>query len=117
MKAFVDLIIIQKIEYSNNNLNAINNFVVFKTETGEVNIDVFYQDKTDWLTQKSIAELFEKGRSTITEHIKRIFEDAELGEVSVCRDFRHTADDERLRQIKSDIPSFKLLEVIRKIYK
>ena len=39
------------------------------------------------------------------------------GEVSVCRDFRHTADDERLRQIKSDIPSFKLLEVIRKIYK
>lgn len=103
-------------EYSNNDLNAINNFVVFKTETGKVNIDVFYQDKTVWLTQKSIAELFEKGRSTITGHLKSIFEDDELDEVSVCRDFRHTADDERLRQIKSDILSFKLFEVIQKFY-
>jgi hypothetical protein len=43
------------------------------------------------LTQKTIAELFEKGRSTITEHLKKIFKDAELDEDSVCRDFRHTA--------------------------
>ena len=79
-------------EDKNDDLQAINNFVIFKTESGKVNIDVFYQDKTLWLTQKTIAELFEKGRSTITEHLKKIFEDAELDEELVCRDFRHTTN-------------------------
>lgn len=70
-----------------------SNFVIFQTETGKVNIDVFFQDETLWLSQKKIAELFEKGRSTITEHLKNIFNSAELDESSVCRDFRHTAED------------------------
>jgi len=81
-------------------LQPINNFVIFKTENGKVNIDVFYQDKTLWLTQKKIAELFEKGRSTITEHLKKIFLDGELDEKSVCRDFRHTAEDGKNYQTK-----------------
>jgi len=80
-------------ENQNGDLQPINNFVIFKTECGKVNIAVFYHDKTLWLTQKTIAELFEKGRSTITEHLKNIFEDAELDEASVCRDFRHPAYD------------------------
>lgn len=85
---------------SDSNLQPINNFVIFKTESGKVNIDVFYQDQTLWLTQKNIAELFEKGRSTITEHLKNIFESGELDENSVCRDFRHTAEDGKVYQTK-----------------
>ena len=38
------------------------NFVIFQTETSRVNIEVYFQDETLWLTQKKIAELFEKGR-------------------------------------------------------
>lgn len=76
-----------------NELQEFNNFVLFTTDSGKVNIDVYFRDETLWLTQKRIAELFEKGRSTITEHLKRIFEDGELNENSVCRDFRHTAED------------------------
>ncbi len=76
-----------------NHLQLLNNFVIFQTENGKVNIDVYFQDETLWLTQKRIAELFEKGRSTITEHLKKIFADGELIENSVCRDFRHTAED------------------------
>jgi hypothetical protein len=40
-----------------------------------------------------MAELFEKGRSTMTEHLSNIFDEGELDENSVCRDFRHTATD------------------------
>jgi hypothetical protein len=70
------------------NLEKFSNFVIFQTKNGKVNIDVFFQNNTLWLTQKMIAELFEKGRSTITEHLKNIFENGELDEKVVCRDFR-----------------------------
>jgi len=50
-------------------------------------------EETVWLTQKLIGVLFDKGRSTITEHLKNIFETGELAEKAVCRDFRHTAED------------------------
>lgn len=76
-----------------NELEKIDNFVIFKTKAGKVNINVFFKDDTIWLTQKLIATLFEKGRSTITEHLKNIFLEEELVEKSVCRDFRHTATD------------------------
>lgn len=77
----------------NNELQQLNNFVIFETENGKVNVDVYFKDETLWLSQKHIAELFDKGRSTITEHLQRIFETDELTEDSVCRDFRHTAQD------------------------
>ena len=75
---------------NNNNLQKISKFVIFQTQTGKVNIEVFFGNDTLWLTQKLIAELFEKGRSTITEHLKKIFADGELNEKQVCRYFRHT---------------------------
>jgi hypothetical protein len=85
---------------NDNNLQKFSNFVIFQTKDGKVNIDVYFQDDTLWLTQKLIAELFEKGRSTITEHLKNIFAEGELEENSVCRDFRHTAKDDKTYNIK-----------------
>ena len=73
-----------------NQLQQFSNFVIFQTENGKVNIDVYFKDETLWLTQKLIAELFEKGRSTITEHLKKIFDEGELKEKVVCRNFRQT---------------------------
>ena len=73
-----------------NELQKFSNFVIFQTETGKVNVDVFFKDDTLWLTQKTIALLFEKGRSTITEHLKKIFAEGELDEKVVCRNFRLT---------------------------
>ena len=77
-----------------------SNFVIFQTKKGKVNIDVFFNDETLWLTQKLIAELFEKGRLTITEHLQKIFAEGELVENSVCRDFRHTANDGKIYPTK-----------------
>jgi hypothetical protein len=77
----------------NNELKKFSNFVIFQTENGKVNIDVFFKDETLWLTQKLIGTLFEKDRSVITKHLKNIFSEGELDELSVCANFAHTAED------------------------
>ena len=73
--------------------NSTAEFLIFTTQAEEDSIEVRVEDETVWLTQKLIAELFAKGRSTITEHLKNIFSDGELEEGSVCREFRHTGRD------------------------
>jgi len=73
-----------------NQLQKIENFVIYQTETAKVNVEVYFANDTLWLTQKVMAQLFNKGRSTITEHLKKIFKEGELEEQLVCRDFRHT---------------------------
>lgn len=66
------------------------NFVIFQTETGKVNDEVFFHHDTLWLNQKKIAELFEKDRSVITKHLRNIFNEGELDEKLVCANFAHT---------------------------
>ncbi len=64
--------------------------LIYQAPDGKIKIDVQLQDETVWLTQAHMAELFGKGRSTITEHIQNIFREGELEESVVCRNFRHT---------------------------
>lgn len=64
--------------------------LIYQANDGSVKIDVRLEDETVWLTQAHTAELFGKGRSTITEHINNIFKEGELDEKLVCRNFRHT---------------------------
>ncbi len=71
-------------------LQQFSNFVIFQTSDGKVNIDVFFKDDTVWLTQKALSVLFEKDRSVITKHLKKIFESGELQEDVVCANFAHT---------------------------
>jgi len=73
--------------------NSTAEFLIFTSQSKEDSIEVKYADETVWLTQKMIAKLFDKGRSTIAEHLKEIFDSGELVENSVCRNFRHTAND------------------------
>lgn len=40
-----------------------SNFVIFKTETGKINIDVFFQNDTLWLTQKKLRNFLKKGEA------------------------------------------------------
>ena len=73
--------------------NSTVEFLIFQLESKEEGIEVLYQDETLWLTQDAIATLFDKGRSTIAEHLQNIFQSLELQEDSVCRKFRRTAAD------------------------
>ena len=73
--------------------NSTAEFLIFTAQAKEDSIEVKYADEMVWLTQVMIAKLFDKGRSTITEHLSEIFSSGELDENSACRDFRHTATD------------------------
>lgn len=73
--------------------NSTAEFLIFTNQSGANTIEVRVEDETVWLSQKLIGVLFDKARSTITEHLKNLFESAELNKKSVCRNFRHTADD------------------------
>ena len=74
-------------------LEKLENFVIFQTEDGNVNIDVFFHNDNLWLTQKLMATLFEVERSVISKHLKNIFTEGELDEKSVCANFAHTGSD------------------------
>lgn len=65
-------------------------FLLYTAQSGEVRVEVLLQDETVWLTQKGMQELFEKAKSTISEHISNVFAEGELIEELVVRDFRTT---------------------------
>lgn len=54
--------------------NSTAEFFIFQIENKEEGIEVLYQDESLWLTQDAIAVLFDKSRSTITEHLQNIFQ-------------------------------------------
>jgi len=72
-----------------------SNILIYQTEDGNTKIETRLEDETVWLTQAQLAELFQKSRVTITEHIGNIFKEGELEENSVCRKFRLTAADSK----------------------
>jgi hypothetical protein len=66
--------------------NQQNKFLIYSTPNNNVRVDVFIQDETVWLTQKSLAELFDTSTQNITTHLKNIYEDAELQEDATCKE-------------------------------
>lgn len=71
----------------------MNNILIYQNENGNIKVDVMFEDGSVWLSQAQICEVFGKAKSTISEHIKAIFEDEELDKNSVVRNYRTTAND------------------------
>ncbi len=67
--------------------------IIYQNPNGNIKIDVRLEEETVWLTQKLMAELFDKSKKTISEHINNIFKEGELDEIAVVRNFRTTASD------------------------
>src|SRR3989339_1450107 len=78
-----------------------NEIIIYQGDSGHPTIEVKIQGETVWLTQAQLAELFDTSRPNITMHIKNIFDEGELSEVSVCKDFLHTATDGKKYNTKS----------------
>ena len=67
--------------------------ILYQAEDGGTRLQVRLEGETVWLTQKLMAELFDKDVRTINEHIQNIFDERELAADSVIRKFRITAAD------------------------
>lgn len=67
--------------------------IIYSSIDGNTKIEVRLEDESVWLSQAQMADLFQKDRKTITEHIGNLFKEQELAENSVCRKFQHTAAD------------------------
>jgi hypothetical protein len=68
-------------------------FFLYKAKDGAVRVDVFFQDETVWLTQKTMAELFGVKIPAVNKHLKNIFETGELNKDAVISILETTAAD------------------------
>jgi len=87
------------------------NILIYQTNNGNIKVDVKFEDETLWLSQAQICEVFGKAKSTISEHIKAIFEEGELDMASTVRNYR-TVQVEGNREVTRDIDFYNLDMII-----
>ena len=78
---------------------------IFKTDSETINVEVIFEEETVWLTQDQMAQMFEKAKSTINEHIKNIFSEGELDESVAVKKFGNS-------EFQQKAPNYYNLEVI-----
>ena len=94
-----------------NNTNNNGDIVIYQSEDGNTKINVNLQDETVWLSQQQLAELYQSSRTNIVEHIRNIYEEGELSEVSTCRNFRQVRREGK-RDVCREIPFYNLDMII-----
>ena len=85
--------------------------LIYTNSEGNVKVDVRLEEETVWLTQEQMSLLFGKGRSTVTEHIRNVFEEGELSEISTCRKFRQVRQEGN-RTVEREIEHYNLDVII-----
>ena len=85
--------------------------ILYTTPSGEVKIDIRFEDETFWLTQKKLAALFDVEVHTINYHLKEIFKSGELSEDSTIRKYR-IVQTEGTRQVSREVEFYNLDAII-----
>jgi len=80
----------------------LGRILIYQNEKGDTKIDVFFEDTGIWMTQKSLADLYQVKPPTINEHIKNILEDGELEEAATIRNLR-IVQNEGGRQVNREV--------------
>ena len=88
-----------------------SNIIMYTTEDGLTKIETTFEDDTVWLSLDQMAELFQRDKSTISRHIKKIFEEGELQRDSTVANFA-TVQMEGQRQVERYIDYYKLDVII-----
>ena len=89
----------------------MSEILIYQNESGNIKVDVRFEDGSIWLSQAQICEVFGKAKSTISEHIKSIFEEEELNPISTVRNYR-TVQKEGNREVERDIEYYNLDMII-----
>jgi hypothetical protein len=89
----------------------MSEILIYQNETGNIKVDVIFEDSSIWLSQGQICEVFGKAKSTISEHIKAIFEEEELDKNSTVRNYR-TVQKEGNREVEREIEYYNLDMII-----
>lgn len=92
-------------------MNNNTQIIIFKTSDEKVAVDVLFEKETAWLSLEQIASLFERDKSTISRHIKNVFEEKELSSDSTVAKFA-TVQTEGNRQVERDIEYYNLDVII-----
>lgn len=70
-----------------NELANTGKILIYQNEKGDTKVDVYFAEDTIWMTQRTIAELYQTSTQNITLHIKNIYEDGELDLEATCKDY------------------------------
>lgn len=90
--------------------------LLYQTEDGDTRVEVRLQEETVWLSQKLMAELFQKDVRTINEHIKNIYEEGELLPEATIRKFR-IVQQEGSREVARQVDHYNLDVIISAGYR
>lgn len=74
-------------------MSSDSNILFYQTEDGRTKLEVRLEDETVWLNQAQMVELFQTSKQNISLHIQNIFEEGELKEISVVKEYLTTASD------------------------
>jgi len=85
--------------------------LLYQTEDGQTKIDVLLEEETVWLSQVQMVELFQTTKQNISLHIKNIFKEGELEEISTVKDYL-TVQTEGKREIQRNLLYYNLDVVI-----
>ncbi len=88
-----------------------NHILLYQTADGETRLEVLYQDESLWLSQREMAELFQRAAHTINEHIQNVYTEKELDQDSTIRKFR-IVQNEGGRRVSREIAHYNLDMII-----
>jgi hypothetical protein len=91
--------------------DALSDFILYTAPSGDVRVEIYFQNETIWLTQQKIAELFEVERSVVTKHLGNIFNDGELDKTATSAKFAQV-QKEGEREVKRNIEYYNLDAII-----
>lgn len=91
--------------------NLKGNILIYQNEKGDTKVDAYFDDTTIWMSQRSIAELYQTSSQNITLHIKNIYEENELQENSTCKNYLQVQQEGK-RQVKREVKVYNLQMIL-----
>ena len=93
------------------NMTIENEIILYQTEDEQTRVEVLYSDENVWLPLDKVAQLFDRDKSTISRHIKNIFEEGELEENRTVANFA-TVQMEGIREVSRNVAYYNLDMII-----